>query len=251
MVRYLFRLDDACPTMNHVNWSRIINIFRKYDIKPIIAVIPNNKDLNNIVDAPNDDFWNEVIRWDKLNYAIALHGYDHVYTTTNSGIIGINKFSEFAGVDYDIQKEKIIEGCSIFNKKGIKPKIWIAPGHSFDKNTLKVLKKYSEINIISDGFSVYPYKDGDFFWVPSQLWGPCQKEEGVWTICYHPNTMIEDQFNRLEDFLLKNRSNCSSIEDIYDEFHNRRKSFSDTVYQLKVSLVRMVKRARKIVNIKK
>lgn len=246
MVRYLFRLDDACPTMDHKKWARVINIFKKYNVKPIIAVIPNNEDPNNVVDAPRHDFWNEVIKWNELGYAIALHGYNHVYTTTDSGLVGVNKFSEFAGVVYPIQKEKIIAGCKVFNEIGIKPRIWVAPGHSFDKHTLKALKEHTQIDIISDGFSVYPYQDLGFLWVPSQLWGPIEKEEGVWTICYHPNTMVENQFKRLEEFLLKNQANCiGSIDEIYKEFYSRRRSLVDIIYQQKISLVRTIKRIRK------
>ena len=44
MIKYIFRLDDACPSMNHEKWNRILSIFDKYNISPIIAVIPNNQD---------------------------------------------------------------------------------------------------------------------------------------------------------------------------------------------------------------
>lgn len=38
------------------------------------------------------------------------------------------------------------------NSHGIDPTVWIAPAHSFDKNTLIALKLETNIRIISDGF---------------------------------------------------------------------------------------------------
>lgn len=42
--KYLIRLDDACPTFSLAKWQRFFNLFDKYGIKPIIAVIPDCKD---------------------------------------------------------------------------------------------------------------------------------------------------------------------------------------------------------------
>ena len=37
---YLVRLDDACPNMNYENWNQIISLLNKYNIKALIAAIP-------------------------------------------------------------------------------------------------------------------------------------------------------------------------------------------------------------------
>ena len=42
--KYILRLDDACPTMDVAKWDRIEKICDKFLIRPIIAVVPNNKD---------------------------------------------------------------------------------------------------------------------------------------------------------------------------------------------------------------
>ena len=42
--RYLIRLDDACHTMDTFKWDKIENILDKYSVKPIVSVIPDNKD---------------------------------------------------------------------------------------------------------------------------------------------------------------------------------------------------------------
>ena len=42
--KYIFRLDDISYDMNFENFCRVRDLFFKYNIKPIIGVIPCNKD---------------------------------------------------------------------------------------------------------------------------------------------------------------------------------------------------------------
>ena len=42
--RYLLRFDDLCPTMNWGMWDRIEELLVKASIRPIVAVIPDNRD---------------------------------------------------------------------------------------------------------------------------------------------------------------------------------------------------------------
>ena len=44
MAKYLIRLDDANQFFDEEKWLRLENIFDDLDIKPIVAVIPKNKD---------------------------------------------------------------------------------------------------------------------------------------------------------------------------------------------------------------
>jgi hypothetical protein len=46
---------------------------------------------------------------------------------------------------------------------------FIAPWHSFDYTTLRVLRKHG-IGVISDGFSLWPHVYYDVLWIPQQLW---------------------------------------------------------------------------------
>lgn len=241
-VKYLFRLDDACPTMDMHKWERFFELFDKYGIKPIVAVIPNNEDTSNKVALPLTDFWQKVAEWCTNGYHIALHGYNHVYTTTKPGMVSLNKFSEFAGVDIDEQTDKISKGYKIFADKKINPKIWVAPGHSFDKNTLKVLSLHTDIKVISDGFAIFPYKYKGFFWLPQQLWDVKEKQNGVWTICYHPNVTSENQFARLEAFIAKNSRNCLlSISDLVSVYGNRKRSVRDLIFAYNIYAKHFIK----------
>ena len=60
-----------------VKWNKFESFFEKYNIKPIIGVVPDNKDkkLGNEYDP---DFWLKVKKWDELGWSIALHGLNHL-----------------------------------------------------------------------------------------------------------------------------------------------------------------------------
>ena len=117
-------------------------------------------------------------------------------------------------MDYKIQKEKIKKGWEIFQKENIACNIWIAPSHTFDKYTLKALKELTTIDIISDGIALFPFKKYGFKWIPQQLWKFRKMPFGVWTSCFHPNTMTDIEFNNLEDFIKNNHQNFLNVNSL-------------------------------------
>ena len=57
MARIFFRLDDITPNMNWDKFNFIVSLFGRYNIKPLLAVIPDNKD-SELLRYPIDlDFW--------------------------------------------------------------------------------------------------------------------------------------------------------------------------------------------------
>lgn len=85
--KYIIRLDDASEFMDYEKWDPFFIILDKFRIKPIIAVIPFNKDPE-MTNKNNDlGFWSKVRLWQEKGYRIALHGYSHLYSNRNSGII--------------------------------------------------------------------------------------------------------------------------------------------------------------------
>jgi hypothetical protein len=209
--KYILRLDDACPTMDIEKWNKIEYLCDKYHIKPIVAVIPNNEDKFLKRDYFDENFWDKVRKWQEKGWHIALHGYNHVYISQESGFLPFNKKSEFAGLPYEVQKDKIKKGWEIFQKEKIICNIWVAPSHSFDKITLKVLKDITSINIISDGIALFPFKKYGFKWIPQQFWRFRKMPFGIWTGCFHPNEMKEEDFKELEKFIKKNYKNFIDI----------------------------------------
>lgn len=208
MVKYIIRLDDASLNMDLEKWIKIENILDKFILPAIVGVIPDNKDPSFKYNfLKNEEFWSIVKKWENKNWLIAMHGYQHLYVTSSSGIFNIHNRSEFAGLSYDEQKNKIIKAYSIFLNNQIKPKVWMAPSHTFDEITLQVLREYTDIRIVTDGFFRFPCKyNNDFLFIPQQIW-KFKKPflSGVYTICLHPNEMKDEDFRKMEIFIEKNK----------------------------------------------
>lgn len=202
---YLLRLDDASDYSDKNKWDKIELLLNKYNIKPIVGVIPENYDKSFLERyKKNNEFWEKVIDWEKKGWVIAMHGYRHQYVTTEGGINPIQKRSEFAGLSLKEQIDKISNATKILNSHNIDPKIFFAPSHTFDINTLEALKKETKINIISDTIANDIYYDNDFYFIPVQSGKVRKLPFKTVTFCYHPNEMNDSDFIELEKFISKN-----------------------------------------------
>lgn len=204
MSKYILRLDDAAERMDIAKWNRVEILLDKYNIKPLVGVIPNCQDPMMKEYPIDSSFWNKVNEWKNKGWIIALHGYNHVYSTNKGGINPVNNRSEFAGVPLEQQKEKVREGVKIFHKNGHNPKVFFAPSHTFDENTIKALKEESNIRIISDTVANKSYQQYGMTFVPQQSGQVRKLPFHLVTFCYHPNTMKEQDFFLLESFLIQN-----------------------------------------------
>src|SRR5437867_12602992 len=101
--RYVLRFDDICPTMRWTIWERVETRLKSADIRPILAVIPENNDPKLVIEPGRPDFWDRVRTCQAWGWTIAVHGYQHVWTTSDRGMYGWNARSEFAGLAADIQ----------------------------------------------------------------------------------------------------------------------------------------------------
>lgn len=227
--RYLIRLDDACPTMSFELWGRMESLLDKYDVKPMVGIIPHNDNPDQMIDPENPLFWNLVDSWKEKGWTIALHGYNHVYSSNDGGINPLWNKSEFAGHPLDIQREKIRKGVSIMREHNIDPAYFFAPKHTFDENTLIALKEESGIRIISDTIAFLPYRYRGFVFIPQQTGHPIKLPfGGLVTICYHPNTMKDAAFQSLELFLQDHKGSVLSFDEI-DASKLKGKSLIDRV----------------------
>ncbi|SEP39869.1 DUF2334 domain-containing protein [Mucilaginibacter sp. OK283] len=215
MLQYLIRLDDLCPTNDIDKWQRFFRLFDKYKIKPIIAVIPDNKDPKLKSRGKfNSNYWPMVRGLQSKGYIMGMHGYNHCYVNRNSGILKMNKRSEFAGLPSQIQEQKIKAAAAIFRREKVRPSLFIAPAHTFDRNTLMALEKYTDIKVISDGLLKSPYVRFGFNWIPVQLSEVEPKTENTWTFNYHPETCTDSAFDELEDFIVKYHKHFVSLDDL-------------------------------------
>ena len=193
---YLVRFDDICPTMDWESWDKVEKVLISEGIRPILAVVPDNRDENLIFGKENEHFWSKVRTWKKMGWSIAIHGYQHLYQTNDSGLLGLNKYSEFSGLSYEQQSKKLQKALKIFESHDVKPNLWVAPAHSFDKVTVRVLSDLG-IEVISDGFFKRPVKYMNMIWIPQQLWKFRHFRSGIWTVCYHVNGMKKEELERI------------------------------------------------------
>lgn len=207
-----FRLDDITPDMDWDKFYRVKAIFDKYKVKPLIGVVPQNADPGLSRGEYHEDFWEYIASLQKNGWLIAQHGFRHLYETKNSGLLGLKQASEFAGLPYEAQYEKIKNGREILQKHGLDATIFMAPGHTYDKNTLKALKKLGFI-CVTDGYTDIPYYTKGLLFVPCRSSQP-KLSGGVDTICLHCNELKEGDYRELENFLERHASSVLPFAEI-------------------------------------
>lgn len=206
-----FRMDDICPQMNHEKFLKFKYIFCKYNIKPLLGVVPDNQDETLNPGEADTDFWMMIKELQNAGWSIAQHGHRHLYTTEDSGIFSLFDFSEFAGVPYDEQLLKIRSGKEILYSHGLESNIFMAPGHSLDENTLKALVECG-FEYVTDGRSKYPYIYQGLKFIPCRDHA-FRKKKGLATICIHSNTVPEITFSKLQTFIEKYREQIIDYSD--------------------------------------
>ncbi len=227
MKRMFIRLDDACPKRNIDNWNRMESLLDKYGIKPLVGLIPNCKDPDMEKYPTEPDFWVTVItRWKEKGWVFALHGYEHVFRTNDGGINPVNRKSEFAGIPLQGQKAMIRNGLMMLKEHNIEVEVFFAPAHTFDNNTIKALKEESNIRIISDTIASDIYSVDGFTFVPQQSGQVRKLPFRTITFCYHPNTMRDEDFRKLEEFISMN-----SFSDFIIEKSFRKRTLTDLLYR--------------------
>jgi len=239
---YLLRVDDLCPTVDAERWQRLAALIAEFGIRPILAVVPENRDPELVVSPDDPGFWAQLRTMEVGGAAIGLHGYRHLCQSSSGGVLGLARRTEFAGVSEPIQREWIGLGLEILRSHGLSPAIWVAPRHGFDAATIRALRAWG-IMAISDGLARLPYEQAGMLRIPQQLWAGVEKDAGVWTICVHPNTMDEREFARLREFVAARADRFTSVERVKAEFTGLSLSRSERVRAV-VSGLRM--RARRL-----
>lgn len=185
MRKILVRFDDICPTMDWNQWDRAMEILKIYNVKPLIGVIPDCQDPDLLIDSPRKDFWEYLKKLQAQGFAIAMHGYLHLYDTDVRGIVNDTFRSEFAGHSYEEQYEKIRKGKEVLASHGIQTDIFFAPAHSYDENTLKALSA-NGFKYVSDGKSSKPFMREGIICIPCRSGGcPRIGKNGYYTAVFH------------------------------------------------------------------
>lgn len=203
--RYIFRVDDITPCMNWDKFGRLMSIFGKAGIRPLLGVIPENRDARLNDGPPSPRFWEIMRKFQKSRTAdMAQHGYQHLLSSRPGAALlgtkhGLGSKTEFAGSNLEEQVSKISQGSRALLEEGIHTTYWVSPNHTYDANTLKALS-ICGFNAMSDGIALFPFSQEGFLFIPQQLWRPRWMPLGVITICLHPNTITEAEIHNIENF---------------------------------------------------
>ena len=219
---FLIRLDDIAENMDWDMMEKATDLFDKFNIKPILGIIPNNKDPE-LLNYPkkNIEFWDQVRAWKQKGWEIAMHGNNHVYDKicSKTDYLGLGGSSEFCDHTYEEQYKKLKEGLEKFNSENIKIKIFFAPNHTFDKNTILALKK-CVINQILDGYGLMPYEENGMQFVPQLFYKLYTVPFGVQTFQIHLNYFKQKDFEEFEKFIKSNSKKIITYEQAISKLTN-------------------------------
>lgn len=208
------RLDDITPDMDWAKFRRLEKILDRNNIIPLLGIVPDNQDNNLKRNPVMVDFKDQVQKWLSKDWVLAMHGWRHIYTTKKGGIFPLNNFSEFAGISKEQQREMICDGKEKLQQMGVNTDVFMAPAHSFDKNTLQVLRE-TGFHYITDGFGDVPYYRQGLIFLPIafQKSKDIEKKDGYTTLVFHTNTMDEQDFIEFQKMIEKHKSDFVSYKE--------------------------------------
>jgi predicted deacetylase len=198
-------MDDITPDMDWPRFRAYIDLFGRHGVRPLLGVVPDNRDPKLTRGPRNPAFWDELRSLRDAGRAdFAQHGYQHLYVSRRHGLLGrrygFKPQSEFVGLDYGTQLAKIRAGHDILRREGIDTDIFMAPSNSFDRTTLRALRD-SGFRAVTDGIALFPFERDGLVFVPQQIWRPLRAPFGVWTICLHSNEPDDALFREVESHL--------------------------------------------------
>jgi predicted deacetylase len=211
--RYILRFDDICPTMDWTVWEQIESTLEAHGVRPLVAVVPDNRDPDLMVAPARSDFWARVRSWQDKGWTIGLHGYQHRYDTADSGLLGLHARSEFAGHSWGEQLVRLERAIAVFDANGVRADVFVAPSNSFDRATLGALHEI-HLTVVSDGYYYAPRRDDlGITWVPQQLWQFRRRPFGLWTICMHHNGWTPADMQRFARHVRRYDGRFTSVAD--------------------------------------
>ena len=210
----LLRFDDVASNMNWKFMDKCEALFEEMNIKPLVGVIPDNKDPELLKYPSNSEFWSRVRSWRKKGWEISMHGFDHVYNndTKFEDYFNYGGRSEFFGHEYKHQYNKIKLGKEKFDSEDVMVKSFFAPNHTYDNNTFKALYD-NDLKIIIDGYGLFPYKSYNLTFVPQLFHKEIMLPFGIQSTQIHLNYWNDEYFINFKKFV-KN-------------YHNRIKDFDE------------------------
>jgi peptidoglycan/xylan/chitin deacetylase (PgdA/CDA1 family) len=171
-ITVVFRYDDYSTHSNTSCEVKLIDTFQRYDIPCTVGIIPyltsgDVHDAGSQERIPLSEEKAQILKTAMASGIIepALHGYSHQTIQDCSG--ATRKCTEFSGLSYEKQLEKIVEGKKLLEDNlDTEITIFIPPWNSYDRNTLKCLEKL-DFNCISTDLRIAPEGNTTLTFVPA------------------------------------------------------------------------------------
>ena len=226
-----------------MNWNLMEKtelLFQRYDIKPVLGVVPNNKDTEFLSFPKRNDFWEKVRIWKNKGWEIAMHGNNHVYDKfcSKSDYLGLGGNSEFCSHTYENQLEKIKCGLDKFNNENINIKTFFAPNHTFDDNTLLALKNCGITEIV-DGYGLMPYEENGIKFIPQLFYKMIVFPFGIQSFQIHLIYFKQNDFDDLKKFVELNSKKIITYDQAIYKLKN---TFSYKIIRVITKKILQIKR---------
>ena len=217
----LIRFDDIAPNMNWSLMKKCENLFDKYDVKPLLGIIPHNQDKELEVYEKNENFWDQVRSWQKKGWEISMHGFSHVYDkkTNRKDYFGYGGGTEFCGHNFETQELRIEKGLQIFKQEKINIRSFFAPNHTYDENTFLALKN-SGVKHVIDGYGLIPYTEKNLNFIPQLFYKEIMLPFGIQSTQIHLNYWNKLNYKNFENFILKNNNKIINFEKCIEKINN-------------------------------
>ena len=217
----LIRLDDIAENMNWDLMEKSESLFEKYGIKPVLGVVPCNKDSELLSYPKKNNFWEQIRIWKNKGWEITMHGYTHVYDkiSKNEDYFGYGGGSEFCGHPLETQISRIKNGLQKFEEEKIKIRSFFAPNHTYDQNTFLALKNFG-IKEIIDGYGLMPYTENDIKFIPQLFYKVFALPFGIQATQIHLNYWKQKDFDDFEKFIEKNSKKIITYDQALKKVNN-------------------------------
>ena len=239
----LIRIDDVCENMNWDLMSKLESLFDNHSIKPVLGVIPNNRDEDFLSFPRNDNFWDQVRKWQDKGWEIVQHGDTHIYDrlcSKKSDYFEYGGGSEFFGHPLNVQEKRIKNGLEKFKKEKINIRSFFAPNQTYDENTFIALKNCG-ISEVIDGYGLMPYTEKNIKFIPQLFEKVVLLPFGIQSTKLHLHIWDENDYKKFENFIKINSKKIITYDQALNKINN---SFLYKIIRYFMSKILKLKRMR-------
>jgi len=239
----LIRIDDVCENMNWDLMSKLESLFDNHSIKPVLGVIPNNRDEDFLSFPRNDNFWDQVRKWQDKGWEIVQHGDTHIYDrlcSKKSDYFEYGGGSEFFGHPLNVQEKRIKNGLEKFKREKINIRSFFAPNQTYDENTFIALKNCG-ISEVIDGYGLMPYTEKNIKFIPQLFEKVVLLPFGIQSTKLHLHIWDENDYKKFENFIKLNSKKIITYDQALNKINN---SFLYKIIRYFMSKILKLKRMR-------